>query len=155
MSTRTPLRLRASALLVLLLSVFGSLVVSTPADATVSWRSQVPAEAAKHKGAPYVWGAAGPTRFDCSGLTMYDYGRFGKRLPHNAARQYNLMRHLGQSGKVRGDLLFFRNSSGRISHVAIYAGVWSGKLWMWHAPHTGSVVKLVPVYSNRYLVGRL
>ena len=155
MSTRSTLRLRGSALLVLLLSVLGLLVVSRPADATTTWRSQVPAETAKHRGAPYQWGAAGPTRFDCSGLTMYVYGRFGKGLPHNAARQYNVMRHLGQSGKVRGDLLFFRNSSGRISHVAIYAGVRNGHAMMWHSPHSGDVVKYVPIYSSNYLVGRL
>ena len=155
MSTRSTLRVRASALLVLLLSVLGLLVVSSPADAATSWRSQVPAEAAKHKGAPYVWGAAGPSRFDCSGLTLYVYRHFGKRLPHNAARQYSVMHHVSKASKVKGDLLFFRNSSGRISHVAIYAGSWSGRSWMWHAPHTGTVVKLVPIYSSHYLVGRL
>lgn len=155
MPARTPLRLRASALLVLLLSLLGSLVVSRPADAAISWRSQVPAEAAKHRGAPYQWGAAGPTRFDCSGLTLYVYRHFGKSLPHNAASQYAVMHHVSRWNKTKGDLLFFRNSTGRISHVAIYAGTWSGREWMWHAPHSGTVVKLVPVYSSNYLVGRL
>jgi cell wall-associated NlpC family hydrolase len=117
----------------------------------------VPHEASKFKGAPYKYGAAGPTRFDCSGYTMYVYKKFGKSLPHNAAQQYSVMHHFAASKKVPGDLLFFRNSSGRISHVAIYAGVSpsSHKAMMWHAPHSGDVVKLVPIYSKSYSVGRL
>ena len=50
-----------------------------------------------------------------------------------------------------GDLIFFRNSSGRISHVGIYAG--GGKFW--HAPRSGTVVKLAAIYSSNYVVGRI
>jgi cell wall-associated NlpC family hydrolase len=143
-------RVRASALIVLLVSLLGAVGTASPAQAW-SWRSQVPVEASHHKGAPYEWGAAGPYRFDCSGFTMYVYRHFGKSLPHNAASQYASMHHVSRSQKVKGDLLFFRNSSGRISHVAIYAGGNS----MWHAPHSGTVVKLATIYSSNYLVGRL
>jgi cell wall-associated NlpC family hydrolase len=153
-------RVRASALLVLLVSLFGSLAVSTPAHAAGSWRSEVPAEASKHRGNPYQYGAAGPTRFDCSGFTMYIYRHFGKSLPHNSSQQYSVMHHVAKNQKTPGDLLFFRNSSGRISHVAIYAGPSHAsstlnKPMMWHAPHTGDVVKLAPIYSSNYVVGRL
>jgi cell wall-associated NlpC family hydrolase len=153
-------RVRASALLVLLISLFGSLAVSTPAHAAGSWRSEVPAEASRHRGNPYQYGAAGPTRFDCSGFTMYVYRHFGKSLPHNAAEQYSVMHHVARNQKTPGDLLFFRNSSGRISHVAIYAGpshasATRNQPMMWHAPHSGTVVKLVPIYSSNYVVGRL
>ena len=156
MLTRSRGRLRASALVLLLASVLGSVAVASPAEAS-DWRSQVPREASTHKGAPYQYGAAGPRRFDCSGLTMVVYRKFGKSLPHNASQQYSVMHHFAPSRKVPGDLLFFRNSSGRISHVAIYAGVspTSHKALMWHAPHSGDVVKLVPIYSSNYLVGRL
>ena len=156
MLTRSRGRLRASALVLLLASMLGSLAVASPAEAA-DWRSRVPAEAAKYKGSPYKWGAAGPTRFDCSGYTMFIYRKFGKSLPHNSAQQYSVMHHFAPSRKVPGDLLFFRNSSGRISHVAIYAGVspTSHKALMWHAPKTGDVVKLVPIYSSSYTVGRL
>jgi cell wall-associated NlpC family hydrolase len=143
-------RSRVSAIFVLLVMLLGVVGTAAPADAG-SWRSRVPAEASKYKGAPYKYGAAGPARFDCSGFTMYVYRKFGKSLPHSSAQQYSRMHHIAKNKKVPGDLLFFRNSSGRISHVAIYAG--NGN--MWHSPHSGTVVKFVKVYSSNYLVGRL
>ena len=155
MLTRPRARSRASALLVLLAAVLGSFLVATPAQAATNWRSQVPTYAAQFHGRPYQYGAAGPSRFDCSGYTLYVYRHFGKSLPHNAAEQYYVMHHFPQSQKVPGDLIFFRNSSGRISHVAIYAGVRNGTQMMWHSPHTGDVVKYVPIYSSNYLVGRI
>ena len=159
MLTRNRARSRASALLVLLASVLGSLAVASPAEAS-SWRSQVPSYAANFRGDPYVWGAAGPDRFDCSGYTLYVYRHFGKSLPHNSSQQYAVMHHVAKNQKVPGDLLFFRNSSGRISHVAVYAGPSRqpstyNKPMMWHAPHSGDVVKVVPIYSSNYSVGRL
>ena len=145
-------RLRASALLLLLTSAFGVLATTaTPANAMTTYQYNVLHEAARHKGQPYVYGAAGPTKFDCSGFTLYVFGRFGKRLPHSSARQYGYTRHISKAYKQPGDLLFFRNSSGTITHVAIYAG--SGR--MWHAPHSGSYVKLVSIYSSHYSVGRV
>lgn len=154
MLTRPRARARASALLVLLSALLGSLLVASPAEAS-GWRSEVPTYAAKFHGDPYKYGAAGPTRFDCSGYTLYVYRHFGKSLPHNASQQYSQMHHVTKSQKVPGDLIFFRNSSGRISHVAIYAGVRNGHQMMWHSPHSGDVVKYVPIYSSNYLVGRL
>jgi cell wall-associated NlpC family hydrolase len=107
-------------------------------------------EASRHRGAPYQYGAAGPTRFDCSGFTMYVFGRLGRSLPHNAAAQYSRVRHLTHSQMRVGDLLFF-TSGGGISHVGIYAG--SGR--MWAATHTGDVVRLQSVYTPSYYVGRV
>jgi cell wall-associated NlpC family hydrolase len=105
-------------------------------------------EAARHEGAPYQYGAAGPDAFDCSGFTMYVFGRFGIRLPHNAQAQYDAVRHVPPSGAALGDLVFFRTSSG-IYHVGIYAG--HGR--MWAAPHSGDHVRLEAI-SSSYLVGR-
>ena len=148
------LRARLAALLLVLASLTGSLALTT-ATARDAGASTVSArilnEAAHHRGQPYVWGAAGPTRFDCSGFTMYVYGRFGKRLPHNAAMQYRVMHHVPKSRMQIGDLIFFRSSTGRISHVALYAG--GGR--MWAAPHRGTVVRLSAIYSSNYVVGRL
>jgi cell wall-associated NlpC family hydrolase len=143
-------RVRVPALLLALFTSFGVLGVASPAEAT-TYQARVINEAAHHKGQPYVYGAAGPTKFDCSGFTLYVFSRFGKRLPHNAAQQYASIRHISKGSLAVGDLLFFRNSSGRISHVAIYAG--SGR--MWHSPHSGTVVKLASVYSSNYVVGRV
>ena len=142
-------RLRAVSLLVLLLSTLGLVGTATPAHA-MTYRAAVVNEASRHAGAPYQWGAAGPSRFDCSGFTKYVFARFHKSLPHNSAQQYSVVRHLPTSQLQAADLLFFRNSSGRITHVAIYAG--SG--YMWHSPHSGSVVRRIKIYSSNYLVGR-
>lgn len=144
-------RLRASALLLLLTAAFGVVATATPANAaTTTYQYRVINEAARHKGQPYVYGAVGPTRFDCSGYTLYVFSRFGKRLPHNSARQYGVVRHISKSSKQVGDLIFFRDSSGHIYHVGIYAG--SGRIW--HAPHSGSYVKLATIWTSSYVVGR-
>jgi cell wall-associated NlpC family hydrolase len=107
-------------------------------------------EAARHVGKPYQWGAVGPDRFDCSGYTRYVFGRLGKSLPHNSGQQYGTVRHIAKSSKQVGDLIFTYNSGG-IYHVAIYAG--NG--YIWHAPHSGDVVKKSPMWTTSYYVGRV
>lgn len=108
-------------------------------------------EAARHRGAPYEYGAAGPYRFDCSGLTRFVFARFHISLPHNAAAQYQRARNVARSRKVPGDLIFFYSGYGGIYHVGIYAG--HGR--MWAATHTGDVVRLESIYSASYVVGRV
>jgi cell wall-associated NlpC family hydrolase len=107
-------------------------------------------EAARHQGAPYQYGAAGPSTFDCSGFTMYVFGRFGISLPHNAASQYGMTRHISNAAKQPGDLIFFTGSGG-IYHVGIYAG---GGV-MWAATHSGDVVRHESIYESSYVVGRI
>ncbi len=144
---------RAAALVTLITTLVSLLLAATPAapaEAASSLGYRAVTEASHHRGQPYVYGAAGPTRFDCSGLTMYVFSRFGYRLPHNSAAQYNSVQHVSRSAMRVGDLLFFDNGGG-IGHVAIYAG--NGQ--MWHAPKSGDVVRLAPIYSNSYLVGRV
>lgn len=121
-----------------------------PPPAPTPFGVKVIAEAAKHKGAPYEYGAAGPHRFDCSGFTMYVFGKFGISLPHNAAAQYDDSHHVAKSNKRVGDLVFFYDSGG-IYHVGIFAG--HGR--MWAATHTGDYVRLESIYSASYLVGRV
>jgi cell wall-associated NlpC family hydrolase len=143
---------RIPALLLLLTALFGSLLVggASSADAATPGASYV-REASHHNGAPYAYGATGPSRFDCSGFTLYVFSRFGKRLPHSSSAQYNAVRHIAKSSKQVGDLLFFRSSSGSIGHVGIYAG--NGK--MWDAPKSGDHVRLRAIYSSNYSVGRI
>ncbi|WP_447035322.1 C40 family peptidase [Streptomyces sp. DSM 118878] len=106
--------------------------------------------AASKKGAPYAYGATGPHRFDCSGLTQYSFKRTGKKLPRTAAAQYNKTRHIGKSQRTPGDLVFFH--SGRsVYHVGIYAG--NGRIW--HSPKTGAVVRLEKIWSNSVWYGRV
>jgi cell wall-associated NlpC family hydrolase len=70
-------------------------------------------------GDPYVWGAAGPSQFDCSGLVMWAYGQLGISLPHYTGDQWNSGLHVSRNALEPGDLLFFFPD---ISHVAIYLG---------------------------------
>lgn len=130
----------------------GGLVAAPSADASTIGARAVN-EAAHHKGQPYVYGAAGPTRFDCSGFTLYVFKRLGRALPHNAAQQYTTrgVRHISAGAKAPGDLIFMRNSSGRIYHVGVYAG---HNAW-WVAPKSGDHVKLQTLYSSNYVVGRV
>ncbi|MFI6685035.1 C40 family peptidase [Streptomyces sp. NPDC050485] len=102
------------------------------------------------KGSPYQYGAAGPHRFDCSGLTLYSFKQAGRKLPRSAQQQYNNSRHVSASSRKAGDLVFF-HSSGRVYHVGIYAG--NGKIW--HSPKTGAVVRLERIWSHTVWYGRV
>jgi cell wall-associated NlpC family hydrolase len=107
-------------------------------------------EARRQKGKPYVYGAAGPHAFDCSGLVRYVFMHaVGRSLPHNAAAQYYSVRHIRRSSLQPGDLIFTDN--GYISHVGIYAG---HHHW-WVAPHTGTRVQLQRIYHAHFLYGRV
>lgn len=148
-----PARLRKTpSLLLLLTTLFGSLLVATssPAEATTPGSAYVQ-EASRHNGKPYGAGAVGPSRFDCSGFTLYVFSRFGKRLPHSSSAQYAAVRHIAKTSKQVGDLVFFKSSSGSIGHVGIYAG--NGK--MWDSPKAGDHVRLRAMYSTNYVVGRI
>ena len=112
------MRTRMSAVLLLAVASFGLVATAaTPAQAMTTYQYSVLHEAARHKGQPYVYGAAGPTRFDCSGFTLYVFKRFGRSLPHSSARQYSVVHHIAKGSKRVGDLIFFRNSSGRAELV--------------------------------------
>lgn len=86
-------------------------------------------------GDPYVWGAAGPNSFDCSGLTMWAYRQVGINLPHYTGAQYAQGRHISMSDIRPGDLIFFYSD---LHHVGMYIG--HGK--MVDAPHTGANVRV-------------
>ncbi|MFE5818969.1 C40 family peptidase [Streptomyces sp. NPDC056479] len=106
--------------------------------------------AASKKGSPYRWGATGPNRFDCSGLTLYSYKKAGKKLPRTAAQQYNKTRHISGKNRKAGDLVFFHSGS-YVYHVGIYAG--KGKIW--HSPKSGDVVKLQKIWTRSVWYGRV
>jgi len=84
----------------------------------------------------YVWAAAGPTRWDCSGLTMRAYQKAGVSLPHHSGSQFKYGKSVAYSDVKPGDLLYFGKP---ISHVSIYMG--GGK--MVQAPRAGKKVEVV------------
>lgn len=133
-------------------AVGGSLVVPgavTQAEAA-SPASKAVKVAASKKGAPYAWGATGPSRFDCSGLTLYAYKKAGKKLPRTAAQQYNRTKHISASKRKLGDLVFF-HSGRNVYHVGIYAG--QGKIW--HSPKSGDVVRKSKIWTKSVWYGRV
>jgi len=104
-------------------------------------RSQVVSIAKRYLGAPYVWAAAGPNSFDCSGFTMFVYRQVGVSLPHSSRAQIGYGERVSRSNLRPGDLVFFGSP---IHHVGIYVG---GGM-MIHAPHTGARVRIDPLHSN-------
>jgi cell wall-associated NlpC family hydrolase len=70
-------------------------------------------------GKMYQWAAAGPDRFDCSGLTLAAWKSVGVSLPHNAAMQYRAVAHIKRADLRPGDLVFYFNP---VHHVAMYVG---------------------------------
>jgi cell wall-associated NlpC family hydrolase len=99
--------------------------------------SRVVAIAEQYLGRPYVWGAAGPYAFDCSGLVTYVFAQVGILLPHFAAAQWNYGTYVPEDQLQPGDLVFFAN----LDHVGIYVG--NGEYIQ--APQPGDVVKITPL----------
>ena len=91
-------------------------------------------------GDPYVWGAAGPDAFDCSGLVQYAYAAAGISLPHSSRMQSTMGAPVSRDALQPGDLVFFYSP---VSHVGIYIG--DGQ--MVHASTSGVPVKTASVDS--------
>jgi peptidoglycan DL-endopeptidase CwlO len=107
-------------------------------------------------GKPYQWGGAGPSTWDCSGLTMaawahagvallhytgYQWAAAGVYLPHLAQAQYNMTARIPLGRVLPGDLIFFGTPSN-VYHVGIYIG--GGE--MIDAPSTGLTVSISSIY---------
>jgi cell wall-associated NlpC family hydrolase len=104
--------------------------------------------ACSHLGNAYVWAAAGPTTWDCSGLMMGAYAAAGISLPHSSSMQAGYGTRVSLSDLQPGDLVFFHSP---ISHVGMYLG--NGM--MVHAPQTGDVVKVASVWITPSAAVRL
>lgn len=96
-------------------------------------------------GKPYRYAAAGPDSFDCSGLTMYAWGKAGVYLPHSSRAQYSATPRISRSQLQPGDLVFFYSP---IHHVGMYIG--GGK--MVHAVSDGNPVRIDDLdYAGHYV----
>jgi len=117
-------------------------------DITIPTANTVGAQALQaaltKRGDPYVWGAAGPSAFDCSGLVVWAYAQEGITLPHFTGDQWNSGMHVSRSDLEPGDLVFFYPD---ISHVGIYLG--DGL--MVDAPDFGETVQVQPVFWADYV----
>jgi hypothetical protein len=134
---------------------------SSLATAGPGGRQTVVATALHEVGTPYAWAGgnlAGPSRglcvggaaandcnvvgFDCSGLTLFAYGKLGITLPHLASAQYNSGPHPDRSQLQPGDLLFLateRTDPATIHHVAM----WIGNDSIVQAPESGQDVNVI------------
>ncbi len=118
----------------------------TPPGGTASGTTQAPntraaaavAYAYRAIGSPYVWGATGPSAFDCSGLIQAAYRSAGVSLPRTTYAQIAAGQRIPRSTLRPGDLVFFYSD---ISHVGMYVG--NGR--MIHAPNPGAPVRVAPI----------
>ncbi|HET6988405.1 MAG TPA: NlpC/P60 family protein [Kribbella sp.] len=94
-------------------------------------------------GDPYVWGADGPSSYDCSGLMLYAWGKAGVSLSHSSKAQASEGRRVSKSQLMPGDLVFYYSP---ISHVAMYIG--NGRIV--HAPRPGKSVEIAPMDEMPY-----
>jgi cell wall-associated NlpC family hydrolase len=113
-------------------------------DAAVSGRAGAAVSYAMSQvGDAYVYGAAGPSSYDCSGLTMMAWAQAGVGLPHSSSAQFGSGPHVSSRDLQPGDLVFYYSP---ISHVAIYIG--NGLIV--HAAHPGAGVRVAGVFSMPY-----
>lgn len=94
-------------------------------------------------GDDYVYGAAGPDAFDCSGLTMMAWRQAGVNLPHSSQAQMSSGTPVAQSELAPGDLVFYYQP---VSHVGIYIG--NGQIV--HSANPSTDVRIDPVFSMPY-----
>jgi cell wall-associated NlpC family hydrolase len=97
-------------------------------------RAAVVSVARTHLGAPYAWGGATPSGFDCSGFVKYVYANVGVPLPHGAASQFKYGQPVARKDLKPGDVVFF----DRLRHNGIYVG--DGRFV--HATRSGDRVRL-------------
>jgi cell wall-associated NlpC family hydrolase len=104
---------------------------------------------------PYVYGGSSPkTGFDCSGLTSYVYGHYGKSIPRTAEAQFQRFHRISESKAWGGDLVFFHETSSPTSyvyHVAVYEG--NGRIVSASTPSEGIVRE--KIYSSHVTFGTI
>ena len=154
------LRMRHVAVLPLLLAavLVSTLFAFTPHAEAATKRTQRIAQAfdivRAQKGEPYVYGADGPTAFDCSGLIYYSYRKAGVNVPRTSGELAAASRHVKRSNMRKGDLVFF-HSGGSVYHVGVYAGRKHGDRMIIHASRPGTPVKKDPIWTGSWFGGTL
>ncbi|MCW6011076.1 C40 family peptidase [Micromonospora sp. CPCC 205371] len=117
----------------------------------VASRAKVLAEARKHVGKSYRYGASGPGSFDCSGYTMYVYrAAAGIKLPHKANSQQRYGKAVAKSSAQPGDLIVIRSGS-----YGYHVGVYAGGGYMYDSPKPGVKVGKHKIWTSSYVVRRL
>ena len=119
--------------------------VRIPSDVPASGRAAAAVSYAMAQvGKAYVYGAAGPSAFDCSGLTMMAWAQAGVALPHSSSAQYSSGPHIAESDLQPGDLVFYYSP---ISHVGMYIG--NGMIV--NAENPGSGIRVTSLHAMPYV----
>jgi len=119
---------------------------------------QIESRAKSFLGTPYVWGATGPNKFDCSGFTQWVYRDAGINIPRVSRNQARVGEFVKYENLKRGDMVFFdtkKKRTGIVNHVGIYLG--NGNFI--HASSKGQSVVIYnfnekKFYKKRFLWGR-
>ncbi|MCD5257130.1 MAG: NlpC/P60 family protein [Pediococcus pentosaceus] len=126
---------------------------SQPSSASSNSFTAIQTVLSQHMGQPYLWGATGPTAFDCSGLTQYTFKKaLNLNLNRTAEQQFNQFRHVSHDQVRPGDLIFFSYNHGQsIDHVGIIV---EGQNMMVDAQNRGVIREcyLVPWWRG-YIAG--
>ena len=101
-------------------------------------------------GDPYLWGAVGPDRFDCSGLTSAAYRAAGVGIPRVSRAQWGAGPHVDFANLLPGDLVFYADNPADPSTIH-HVGMYIGNGLMVHAPHTGDVVRVASIWRAGYV----
>jgi cell wall-associated NlpC family hydrolase len=121
---------------------------TSPGDSSKG--AQLVAEAKKHLGDKYVYGAEGPNTFDCSGLIQFAAKQLGINLPRVASDQAKAGREVSKGELQPGDLVYFKGTTGdpnKVSHIGMFIG--NGQFI--HAPKPGDVVKISNLNDSYYV----
>jgi len=150
---------RCALAITLLLSAVTLLATASTADAGERLRERkikhAFAVARNQIGDPYRYGAAGPNAFDCSGLTMFAFGKAGISLPRSSGAQASYVRRIHKHNMRRGDLMFFYGSGG-VYHLGLFTGRWDdGRRVILHSSSSGRPVQRDRVWTDNWYGGTL
>jgi cell wall-associated NlpC family hydrolase/outer membrane murein-binding lipoprotein Lpp len=123
---------------------------AAPARGPSGAAGQAVAFAMAQIGKPYLWGAAGPSAYDCSGLVLAAYRSAGIYLPRVSRAQWYAGQHVGLGELAPGDLVFFAHdvrAPSTIHHVGMYIGGGA----MVEAPYTGARVRTASIGRRDYI----
>jgi len=125
---------------------------------TIELINKIESDAKSFLGTKYVWGATGPSKFDCSGFTQWVYRDAGINIPRVSRDQAKVGQYVSFNNLRKGDMIFFdtkRHRKGIVTHVGIYLG--NGNFI--HASSSAKKVVVYnwnnkPYYKERFLWGR-